>query len=290
VTPDANSIETCLVNVRDSHAVIVVLSQRYGPSLKGVGYEDISATHLEYREAREHSKVLMYVRDRLEAEFAMWRRAPRDPWPGPWVQPGSEKLFHLLNEHREFVEGQDKSNWYWTFRDTVDLKERIRKDLGLLAGTALMQRLIDQGAMPFFDVKVEKGEGGLQFVIQNVGGGSALNGCLRVPWQITFGALPPGGGAVVTGELPIAKDEDGSPQQSYPVDVLYSTPCGLNIVDRGRLDIPDEAVMGVEASPYATWVFQSKELQSGSAFALGVSEEYKASQKQSVSSEPPTTC
>src|SRR5690349_6858403 len=54
-TPSENSIETCLANVRDSDLVVVILSQRYGPLLRG-RYGDVSATRLEYDEARRHQK------------------------------------------------------------------------------------------------------------------------------------------------------------------------------------------------------------------------------------------
>ena len=68
--PDENSIESCLVNLRACDAVIVILCRRYGPSLEKSGFEDLSATHLEYREARKHGKrVYMYVRDRFGGGF-----------------------------------------------------------------------------------------------------------------------------------------------------------------------------------------------------------------------------
>src|SRR5262245_34129829 len=61
-----NSIETCLVNLRACDVVVFVLSQRYGPFLKR-GYGDLSATHVEYREARNHKKrILFYIRDRAD--------------------------------------------------------------------------------------------------------------------------------------------------------------------------------------------------------------------------------
>src|SRR5438876_344074 len=57
VTGDAaaNSIEECLGNVRRADVVIFVLSQRYGPPLPG-GYAGLSATHVEYNEAKRLNK------------------------------------------------------------------------------------------------------------------------------------------------------------------------------------------------------------------------------------------
>ena len=52
VSPDANSIETCLANVRTCDQFIIILSNRYGPTLGKAGHVDVSATHLEYLEAK----------------------------------------------------------------------------------------------------------------------------------------------------------------------------------------------------------------------------------------------
>ncbi len=45
---DQNSIQTCLINLVSCKVVIIILSQRYGPSLKKAGFGDLSATHIEY--------------------------------------------------------------------------------------------------------------------------------------------------------------------------------------------------------------------------------------------------
>ena len=66
---DMNSIEACLVNVRQADVMIVILSQRYGPNL-GSLFGDVSATHAEYNEARKLNKPIhFYVRDRLDADL-----------------------------------------------------------------------------------------------------------------------------------------------------------------------------------------------------------------------------
>jgi hypothetical protein len=54
---------------------ICVLLQSYGPRLRGVGFDDVSATHLEYRTAREaKSAIHFYLRDRLLGEYEIWRK------------------------------------------------------------------------------------------------------------------------------------------------------------------------------------------------------------------------
>ena len=78
---DQNSIETCLANLRQCDAMIIILCQRYGPSLAPAGFPDLSATHLEYREAKNLGKPIhMYVRDRLEGDYGIVRRIGKVIW------------------------------------------------------------------------------------------------------------------------------------------------------------------------------------------------------------------
>lgn len=95
---DRNSIESCLVNLANCDAVIVVLSRRYGRSLKAAGYDDISATHLEYRAARKLEKdIFFYVRDRLEVEYRLWKKDPKADRQELWVRKADEGLFRLVD-------------------------------------------------------------------------------------------------------------------------------------------------------------------------------------------------
>ena len=146
VLPDANSIESCLANVRASDFFVIILSQRYGPSLAKCGYPDLSATHLEYKEAKEAKKpVLMYVRDRLEADFCLWRNSNHRSDSLAWVKPADAGIFTLLEEHRSLAAGATTTNWYWLFRDSMELKERLRKDLAIPAGQAMLRSLMARG-------------------------------------------------------------------------------------------------------------------------------------------------
>jgi len=68
VQHDINSIETCLVNGESCDEFLLILDRRYGPTLEKFGYEEVSATHLEYQRAIEKKiPVRVYVRDRLQA-------------------------------------------------------------------------------------------------------------------------------------------------------------------------------------------------------------------------------
>lgn len=157
VTPDANSIESCLANVRRCDAVVVILSQRYGPSLKKAGYPDVSATHLEYLAAREANKPIhMYVRDRLEADFGLWKRNAERAINLSWVKAGDEAIFGLLDDHRRLVADAKRSNWFWVFRDSRELRSRIGSDFQKQAGRAVLRRLMDTGRVPALIPQVER--------------------------------------------------------------------------------------------------------------------------------------
>jgi hypothetical protein len=151
--PDINSIEACLVNLRQSDVVIVILSQRYGPKL-GAAFGDLSATHCEYNEARNLKKpVHFYVRDRLDGDFSTWRRNGSKPdFTGAWCgKDGVKGLFAMMDTHRQLA-GPDgttsSNNWYSTFVNSVDLRADIRRRLSPAAVRATGERLIRQGQVP----------------------------------------------------------------------------------------------------------------------------------------------
>jgi len=151
--PDINSIEACLVNLRQSDVVIVILSQRYGPKL-GACFADLSATHCEYNEARKQKKpVYFYVRDKLDADFSTWRRNGSKPeFTGAWCrEDGVKGLFTMIDAHRQLV-GPDgtasSNNWYSTFVNSVDLRADIRRRLSPVAVRATGEKLIRQGQVP----------------------------------------------------------------------------------------------------------------------------------------------
>ncbi|MDO9541677.1 MAG: DUF4062 domain-containing protein [Kiritimatiellia bacterium] len=160
VLPDANSIETCLVNVEASDYFLCVLSQRYGPKLSkaGTGLPDVSATHLEYRRAKDAGKpILFYVRDRLESEYAIWKRndGGKD-LKLSWVKSTDDYgLFDLLQEHRALVTDSARSNWFAVFQSSVDLKEAVRNHLRLPETEAAIRSAIEQNRIPILDVKME---------------------------------------------------------------------------------------------------------------------------------------
>ncbi len=161
VSPDANSIETCLAGVRSAEVFLCVLSQRYGPSLKAAGYPDVSATHLEWTEARKVGKpIRMYVRDRLEGEYAIWKRNPKTV-RFAWVRDAHDHpIFEFLDQHRMLVANEPQSNWFWPFRDSIDLKRRVESDLKYISSRALLTKWLQEGRLPNLRAHLHARHGG----------------------------------------------------------------------------------------------------------------------------------
>jgi hypothetical protein len=155
VKPDRNSIETCLTNVRDCDEFLIILSKRYGPSLEKAGYEDISATHLEYREAvKNKMPIRMFVRDRLEADYTIWKNNGKNSSIQlSWCkEPNDRKTFELLEEHRELNSKSNQNNWLWLYSDSIQLKQRLAVEYKELFARAAIDRLVESGRVPFFEI------------------------------------------------------------------------------------------------------------------------------------------
>lgn len=141
VEPHEDSIETCLVNLDSCDEVILILDRRYGPKLGRAGFEDVSATHLEYRRAVERKKPIhVFVRDRTEAEHGIWKKNKKAPVALIWVQENDFGIFGILDEHKRLQAQSKKSNWCDTFTSSIDLKAAIAKRF---EGRTLPQRLVD---------------------------------------------------------------------------------------------------------------------------------------------------
>ena len=147
---DKNTIETCLINLDKSDSIIIILSQRYGASLKEYGFGDYSTTHLEYQRAVKSKKpIYMYVRDRLEADYTIWdRNRNNKEITCAWVARRDFKLFNLLKDHAKLTAKRPNTNWYKTFKDSVDLKRIIKNDFKISAASTTIQKLLSRNEFP----------------------------------------------------------------------------------------------------------------------------------------------
>lgn len=144
---DANSIETCLVNLRTCDTVIIILSQRYGGDLSKAGFDKISATHLEYLEAVElKKKIIFFVRDRLLGDYEVFTKFSK-PELLRWVKSKDIQIFEFL-AHRMKLQNEKRDNWGWTFKDSIDIKERLKIDLRDKANRTRLDRLVESGSVP----------------------------------------------------------------------------------------------------------------------------------------------
>jgi len=164
VFPDRASIETCLSNVRNSDYFLMILSKRYGPTLESIGYPKVSATHLEYLEAKENKvPIFVYVRDRLEAEYRIWRQNEenRPSLKLPWCETKDFLIFQLLHDHQKAEKSERFSNWYSLFSSSVDLKTQILKDLHIPIRKYLLNDLFQKNQIPFFSINIEPRTNGI---------------------------------------------------------------------------------------------------------------------------------
>ncbi|MCE9631528.1 MAG: DUF4062 domain-containing protein [Planctomycetia bacterium] len=160
ITPDRNSVECCLVNLRQCDAVILMLSQRYGPALPFWEDPTLSATHAEYREARKCGKpIYVYVRDRLEGEFAIYKRNQDASLEWRWSGKDGRSLFGLLKEHCTPITEENHSNWFSIFRDSVELKQLVRRDFHAVASRSHLESLLEDNRIPLVGVAVSVRDG-----------------------------------------------------------------------------------------------------------------------------------
>jgi len=187
---DKNSIETCLLNVEASDAVIVILDQRYGPRLGKFGFDDVSATHLEYRRARQNSKpVYFYVRDRLEADFNVRHKNKTNKDLNlSWVDSNDLGLLEFLREHRELR--AESHNWFSLFTNSLDLKSAVRRHFEPVVKPQVLLDAVHQNRFPLFtrDVNADRITMGnipsikCQITLKNVGLAPAFD--FIAHWQI----------------------------------------------------------------------------------------------------------
>ncbi|MBN1459005.1 MAG: DUF4062 domain-containing protein [Armatimonadetes bacterium] len=151
IVPNKDSIETCLVNVRSSNYLLLILSRRYGPSLKSAGYPDVSAFHLEYDEAVKCGmRPLVYARDRLVGDWAVWRKQKdKTALELPWTEKKDYRLLQFLQEHAK-LDDASRSNWYQTYSSSTDLRQLIAKDLKRPAQRHALTEAIRANLVPMF--------------------------------------------------------------------------------------------------------------------------------------------
>lgn len=246
---DKNTIETCLINLSKSDYVVIILSQRYGSSLSKFGYGDFSTTHLEYQRAIETNKpIFMYVRDRLEADYKIWDMAKKkDQISYAWVSQKDIKLFDLLSHHSKLSKKRSNTNWYKTFRDSVELKKAIKNDFKYKAAKRHIKNLFSRNEFPLLvpnlnvDSDAVSSHRKLIFrvTIKNAGGSPAFNfepkwlGPENTSFEETEtkeskGIIPPGDSTILTAIYQLGPGHLGT---TYELSLSYSNADGYRITE-----------------------------------------------------------
>jgi hypothetical protein len=239
--PDKNSIETCLANVGACDLFVVILSKRYGPKLGAHGFEDISATHLEYREAAKNKKpITMYVRDRLEGDFSSWKRNGRkNDFKPVWCDDLA--LFDLLEEHRTLKE-KEKNNWFWIFQNSVELKKRLAADFKEMFAKSAADQLFKSGNLPFIviDGGVRSSTGSIwsiELIARNVGRTAATQPKIAIDGGAIMFPLPslaPNDSKTFHWNLPVGQ---GAKNKEFVVSTTFATIDGNKFEDSGLMRI-----------------------------------------------------
>ncbi len=195
---DQNSIQTCLINLNNCSVVILILSQRYGPSLKEAGFDDLSATHLEYLEAvKNNIKTIVFVRDRLEADYLVYKKT-NNLKALQWIKEKDIRLFEIIEHHKKLLNIQ-KNNWYWTFKNSIDLKERLKIDLKNEIHKNRLSFLIKTGNIPLLIVNAKENKiatterAFIRLIINNIGNQSAVEPFVVIFKNDTYKEVVEGG-------------------------------------------------------------------------------------------------
>ena len=194
VLSDKNSIETCLVNLKACDEAIVLLDRRYGSSLKGCGFADVSATHLEYQTAKEAKMpIRFFVRDRTFGEWSTWKKNKRPKAMAfMWVsKPEDHRLFEMLDEHEKLQKTSSSSNWYDTFTTSMDLKAAVQKYFEPKIISGRLTEAFQNNTFPVLHIKSEATQHDATYRspmniiittrISNVGGAPAFN--CKIHWD-----------------------------------------------------------------------------------------------------------
>ena len=235
VLPDESSIHSCLANIDASDVLVCVLSQRYGPRLGNCGFDDISATHLEFRHAVALGKrVLFYVRDRLAGEYGMWKKNAKSTFR--WVRYDRDHgLFDMIQE-REKLDVAGGDNWYWSFRDSVELKRRMSRDLCGESRAATVRRLMRDDRLPLMRpvVRFSGDSAGVRkcnVTVANYGRRPALGVVLEAAERTKYC------GDILSDPPPTAALTLQVPANSeFPIGIRYQLPEGLTIEDKYESD------------------------------------------------------
>ncbi len=262
VDPYRNSIDTCLANVRECDVFIIILSRRDGPPLGRFGYKDVSATHLEYLEAVKAKKpIYMYVRDRLDGAFSVWRQLKRGKAKLPeeisgWINKNDYPIFDLIKKHGQLTKRTRRAtaktaqnNWIATFRNSCDLKRMIAFDLRKHFLQGLIEGLTKRKQLPLLvpevmqaKIDVKEMSMNLEMTIMNVGFSAAIHPYIKIlgaktPPLIKCLTLLPNAKNQICLRLELDEQAFKEKNPVFRLQCCYTTSEGLYMCDSTRIEL-----------------------------------------------------
>src|SRR3989337_806306 len=131
--PGLHSHDICLDVVKECDIYLLIIDKRYGGTYAGNKYpkEDISITWYETKIAlQEDKEIHTFVRDEVWNERPTYKKNLKE---GIIIKPhhvDTPKLFEFI----DFINLQPRDNWIDTFKNSVELKEKLKVILILKAG------------------------------------------------------------------------------------------------------------------------------------------------------------
>lgn len=125
-----HSHDVCLAEVKECDIYLLIIGRRYGGTYAGNKHpkEDISITWYETKIAfQENKRMLKFVREKVWDERATYKCNLKEGINIKTFHVDNPKVFEFI----DFIIQQPVNNWIDIFKNVVDLKERIRKKLGI---------------------------------------------------------------------------------------------------------------------------------------------------------------
>lgn len=229
-----NSIETCLERVRQSDAVIVIVSSRYGSDLAAFNYPGVSATHLEYRHAFENNKpVYFFVREAVKADWIVWKKNhaknPDIEYKSIAKAEDVPRIFEWISEHDK-KRRPDDNNWIIPFQTSIDFKGWLRSILNSLAPRAVIWQSLRDGSIPMLTLVAGVGST-INISISNLGDCSVAHAKISAAggWtpQKDIGPIIP----EKTPSVILSPPKVGSQQPPKTICLSFTTKHGHRIVE-----------------------------------------------------------
>lgn len=135
-----HSHDVCLDTVRECDIFLLIIDKRYGSTYAGNKYpkKDISITQYEAEIAfQENKDTYIFVRDEVWNERFIYKKNLE---AGSQIKPcyvDDLRVFEFI----DFIDNQPRDNWIETFKNSVELKEKLKIRLKKTSISELLEKL-----------------------------------------------------------------------------------------------------------------------------------------------------